>query len=115
MAEMVKSANAVPTSCAMLPSVGVGVRGRVLNSSGCDGSRPGCARRMGGCGREPHNRFGRGKNTLAHTNKSSDECDIPTDRMLLEMCTNKGKLPTMHTDYQWQKYNPLSFVLFFIF
>lgn len=45
------------------------------------------------------------KNTrnTAHTNKSSDECDIPTDRMLLEMYTQKGKPPTMHTDYQWQK------------
>lgn len=45
------------------------------------------------------------KNTrnTAHTNKSSDECDIPTDRMLLEIYTQKGKPPTMHTDYQWQK------------
>lgn len=65
--------------------------------------------------RDPHGGFGREKHSsTAHTNKSSDECDIPTGRMLLEMCTNKGKPPTMHTDYQWQKYNPLSLFVFFL-
>lgn len=91
MAESVKSANASPPSQPALLSV-----------HGDDGTAlgPGCAVRMGH-GRVQTEDVGRKKknNTrnTAHTSKSSDECDIHTDRMLLEMYTYKR--PNAHHAY----------------
>ncbi len=60
-------------------------------------------------------RMWEGKKTLVtrHTNKSWDECDIPTDRMLLEMYTYKRQ--TAHHAYWLQMAKIESFLSFFLF
>lgn len=93
--ESVKSANASPPSRpALLSDSGVVMQGQV--TLGRLSSR---AVRWGWDTARSRRRMWEGKNThnTAHTNKSWDECDIPTDRMLLEMYTYKRQ--TAHHAY----------------